>query len=334
MKVLHLPYGAGIASLSEALREIGVHAESCSFYSTNTYNDLADYKLDLDRLSKVKKEEKLKQFFEHAKKTYDVFHFHFGETFHPMFLDVKELNEKGKKVVVHHRGSEVRRLSIARRNNPDVVVKKDWSEQRIKKRLQTLSKYVKVAIVNDLELVQYVTDNYERVEVVPHALNHHKISPAFPNENDVPMIVHAPSHQEIKGTTEIEAAIRRLRDEGYELNYQRLEHKTREEVVRELAEATIVIDQLKIGTYANLTMEAMASGKPVICFIHEQYRKSYPNQLPIVQATIDTIYDVLLDLLRRQSEWAQIGQQSRNYVEQFHSYPVVANKLKKIYETL
>ncbi|GAK00996.1 glycosyltransferase family 1 protein [Geomicrobium sp. JCM 19055] len=251
-----------------------------------------------------------------------------------MFLDVKELNEKGKKVVVHHRGSEVRMLSIARRNNPDVVVKKDWSEQRIKKRLQTLSKYVKVAIVNDLELVQYVTDYYERVEVVPHALNHQKIRPVFPNENDVPMIVHAPSHQEIKGTAEIEAAIRRLRDEGYELHYRRLEHKAREEVVKELAKATIVIDQLKIGTYANLTMEAMASGKPVICFIHEPYRKSYPNQLPIVQATIDTIYDVLLDLLRRQSEWAQIGQLSRNYVEQFHSYQVVANKLKKIYETL
>ncbi|EZH66969.1 hypothetical protein DH09_03235 [Bacillaceae bacterium JMAK1] len=334
MKVLHLPYGAGIVSLSEALREHGVHADSCSFYSTNTYNYLADYKLDLDLLTKDKKEEKLKQFFEYAKETYDVFHFHFGETFHPMFLDVKELNEKGKKVLVHHRGSEVRRRSIAQRVNPDVVVKKDWSEQRIKKRLRALSKYVKVAIVNDVELIPYVSDYYERVEVVPHALNHQRISPVFPSEKAVPTIVHAPSHQEIKGTAEIEAAIRRLREQGHKFNYRRLEHKTHEELLSEVLEATIVIDQLKIGTYANLTMEAMASGKPVICFIHEQFRNSYPKQLPIVEATTETIHDVILDLLVHQEKWATIGQQSRMYVEQFHSYPIIAKQLKQIYETL
>src|SRR5690606_9240118 len=113
MRVIHLPYGIGICVLSQALRKHGIDAVSCSL-KHNRYAYLADLQKGFDQLPAGKETAQRKAFFAEAINTYDIFHFHFGETFFPDRRDVPLLAREGKKMVVHHRGSEARILSKAR----------------------------------------------------------------------------------------------------------------------------------------------------------------------------------------------------------------------------
>ncbi|GAK00997.1 hypothetical protein JCM19055_4134 [Geomicrobium sp. JCM 19055] len=50
--------------------------------------------------------------------------------------------------------------------------------------------------------------------------------------------------------------------------------------------ATVVIDQLRIGSYANLTMESMALGKPVICYVREDLVSKFPGNCRLSTQTL------------------------------------------------
>ncbi|MFE0625072.1 glycosyltransferase family 4 protein [Priestia aryabhattai] len=335
MKILHLPYGAGISILSRSLRNQGVDSVSCSFNSSNYYDYLADVRLNLNEYPPEEREEIRKNFFEKSMEKYDIFHFHFGETFYHDKRDLKELTKKGKKIIVHHRGSEVRRLSIARSfNNPYIRVKRTWSEKIICKNLSYLSSYVDRAIVNDHELLPYVEPYYKKTHIVPHAIDINQFKAHYPLTNDKPLIVHAPSHKEIKGTQFVLKTIKRLKNEGVDFTFKLIENLPHSEALKLYQNATIVIDQLRIGSYANLSLEAMAMGKPVICYIRKDLVDKYPSELPIVNANPDTIYKILKNLLNRPQEWKGLGKQGRQYIEKYHSLEVIAKQLISIYSEL
>jgi len=332
--VLHLPYGIGIGVLSRALRARGVDAVSCSLRS-HRYAYMADIRMHLDEYAYKTGKRMRQAFFEEALETYDLFHFHFGETFFPDKRDLKIIAERGKKMVVHHRGSEARMLSVAKRfGNPYVRVKRTWPEMKIRMNLDRLSAYIEHAIVPDRELLPYVAPFYQHVHIVPYAIDTESLVPAYPAPDAPPLVVHAPSHREIKGTEFILSSVDRLRKEGVRFEFRLIERMPHPQAQRLYRDATIVIDQLRIGSYANLSMEAMALGKPVICYIREDLRSSFPPELPIVSADPDTIYETLRDLLRQPERWAALGMQGRAYVERYHGMDRVARQLVDIYNRL
>ncbi|TLS50852.1 glycosyltransferase [Paenibacillus antri] len=334
MKVLLSPHGIGIGTLAQALREQGMDATACSF-SNDIYAYLSDICLKLNEHPYREREAIRRAFFDEAKRTYDIFHFHFGETLFQDKSDLKILKGLGKKMVVHHNGSDARLLSVARSfDNPHVVVKETWPEERIHANLKLLSTYIDHAIVNDHELVPYVKPYYKHVHVVPYAIDARRISPVYPSPAAEPLVVHAPSHREIKGTEFVIAAVDRLKREGVRFRFKLLENIPHHEVMEWYRQCTIAIDQLRIGTYANLSMEVMAMGKPVICYIRDDLRPTFPPSLPIVSANPDTVYQVLKDLLQRPSDWRALGMQGRRYVEDAHNYRKVAEMLLRIYRQL
>ncbi|MFE0625073.1 glycosyltransferase family 4 protein [Priestia aryabhattai] len=333
MKVLHLPSGSDISMLSQQLRTMGIDATSCSFSSSDIYSYRADVRLNLNDYPPDEKKKKLEAYFKEAMNTYDVFHFHFGKTFNSK-TDLALLKRNQKKLIVHHRGSEVRTFSIASRNNPYVYIKSKWPEETIQKYLKRLSNYIDNAIVPDYELKSYIEPYYKKIHVVPRAINSHEYTPKYPIAETNPIIVHAPSHTEVKGTNYVLAAVDRLEKEGLKFQFKLIENLPHKEALKEYQKATIIIDQLRIGSYANLSMEAMAMGKPVICYIRDDLFNKFPGKLPIVNANPDTIYDVLKDLLNHPERWEDLGKKGRNYVEEYHSVEKVARSLIDIYKTL
>ncbi|MFD0958310.1 glycosyltransferase family protein [Paenibacillus chungangensis] len=266
---------------------------------------------------------------------YDIFHFHFGETFFPDKRDLSVLKKAGKKMIVHHNGSDARMLSVARSySNPYVVVKDTWPESRVHENLKQLSAYIDHAIINDYELLPYIQPYYKKIHVLPYAIDVLQVQPFYPTPHSLPLVVHAPSHREIKGTAFIVAAVQRLWNEGVKFQFQLLENMPRSQVMEMYTQSTIIIDQLRIGTYANLSMEAMAMGKPVICYIRDDLRSTFPPDLPIVSANPNSIYNVLKDLLHRPGDWRKRGIDGRKYVERNHSYKHVGEKLIQIYHQL
>lgn len=335
MKVLHLPYGIGMSTLSQALRKHGIDSTSCSL-RYNRYSYLADIQLYLAHYSQQQAEKIRDEFFEEALDRYDIFHFHFGETFYPDKRDLKILKDHGKKLIVNHRGSEARMLSVARSfQNPYVTVKRSWvNEQKIKDNLSQLSEYIDHAIVNDYELHAYVAPFYKKVHILPHAIDTGKFQPRYPQEGARPLLVHAPTHREIKGSKHIIGAVERLQSEGFDFDFKLIEGMAHAEAIELYEKATLVIDQLLIGAYGHLSVESMAMGKPVVCFIRDDLQSKYPSALPIISANPDTIYSTLKELLNNPGYFKSMGKRSREYVMQNHDLNVIAHKLIKIYEEL
>ena len=87
--------------------------------------------------------------------------------------------------------------------------------------------------------------------------------------------MHAPSAQGYKGTEYVLQAITRL-EKDYEVEFV-LVHDIPHSQTKEIYQrADIIIDQLLTGTYGVFTVEAMALGKPVVCYIREDLKSTYP----------------------------------------------------------
>ncbi|MBM7631564.1 glycosyltransferase family 4 protein [Geomicrobium sediminis] len=333
MKVLHMPSGSDISMLAKQMRALGVDATSASFSSKDLYGYRADRNLNVDQFPPEEKKAKIEQIFQEAMNEFDVFHFHFGKTFNSK-SDIAILKSKGKKMVAHHRGSEVRLLSLAQKNNRFASIKSKWPEETVHKYVRRLSASIDHAIVPDYEMLPYVEPYYKHVHVVLRAIDVSSYTPVYPKETDKPVVVHAPSHHEIKGTPFVLEAVEQLKQEGLDFEFRKIENLSHEEAMKAYQKATVVIDQLRIGSYANLTMESMALGKPVICYVREDLVSKFPGKLPIINANPDTLTSVLRNFLMKNNDWNKIGKESRAYVEQYHHVERIAKQMIDIYKLL
>lgn len=81
--------------------------------------------------------------------------------------------------------------------------------------------------------------------------------------NDVPLIIHAPSDTQIKGTDLIIKVMESLRRQGYQFDFELLKGLKNEVILEKLSKAAIVIDQPG-AVPARFAVEAMASGCVVV----------------------------------------------------------------------
>lgn len=334
MRVLHIPEGGlPMINLCRSLRLQGIDATACHFYA-NRYQFESDVCLNLQDIPKHKRLEKIQKFFKKAIEDYDVFHFHFGGTFFPDKRDLETLHKAGKKMVVHHRGSDARILSVAKEKNPYVRVKNEWTEERIRENLTKLSSYVEHAIALDYEIETYVKDYYKHTHVIPHIIDIYKLKPNYPTIKQNPLVVHAPTKRNLKGTEFVLDAVQKLKNEGMSFEFKLIEGLNHAETMKLLSEADLVIDQLRIGAAGYLTTEAMALGKPVICYIREDLVSKYPEEFPVVNANPANIADVLKDLLHTPAQWKALGVQGRAYVKKYHSATNVIHQYIDVYKKL
>lgn len=264
----------------------------------------------------------------------DIFHFHNGESFIQGFGDLPLIKMSGKKMLMHHWGSDVRNTEITRKLSPYPLPPSYFSDDEIHSRLVTTSTYIDTAIVQDFELVPYVKDYYKNVHVMPLAFDIHNYEPSYPRiDNDNPLLIHAPTNREFKGSEYIEQAIANLKEKE-SFTFKLIEKMSHNEALEIYKEADIIIDQLLVGTYGMLAVEAMAMGKVVVGFIRDDVRNQLPLELPIVNATPDNIQEVLADLINNPKKRNELGQQGRKYVAEYHAANKVVKQLINIYKEL
>ncbi|USO01288.1 MAG: glycosyltransferase [Alphaproteobacteria bacterium] len=146
-------------------------------------------------------------------------------------------------------------------------------------------------------------------------------------------IVHATNHSHFKGTKHLEKAVSILNNSGENINLNIIKNKNHDEVLKEILNADLVFDQILLGAYGRLAIEAMALGKPVMCYLREDFIKLYPqwNQCPIINVNIDNLKDKILEFTSLSVEKRQeIGDESKKYIEKFHSPEYVGEKLNSI----
>jgi glycosyltransferase involved in cell wall biosynthesis len=238
----------------------------------------------------------------------DVFHFYFGWTLLPKFVQFPVLRAARKKSVFHFLGSDIRGKSareLAYRSRADAC------------------------IVGSYDAIRWVPE----AEVVPPGIDLRGIVPSPATARERPVVLHAPSSRKRKGTEHVVAAC-----EGLEVDLVILEGLHHDEAFRRYAEADIVVDQLNAGWYGILAIEAMALGKPVLTFLHEEAvrrtEEAFGVAVPLVAVTKETLRDRLAELAQAPDDRARIGAASRAYVERVHDADHIADRLIEIYSRL
>lgn len=186
-------------------------------------------------------------------------------------------------------------------------------------------------IISAIDHVEYL----ERVDELFHmrCVNTDNLIPLYRTQNKIPIIVHAPNHRLLKGTEYLIRAVDELKGEGIRCELKILERLSHKEVVQEITNADIVADQFLIGAYARFAIEAMALGKPVLCYLREDLFRLNPiwNECPIINANPDNLKNKLKDLiLMTQDELSKIGFMGRTFIERYHSINYVTKKLEEI----
>jgi glycosyltransferase involved in cell wall biosynthesis len=238
----------------------------------------------------------------------DVFHFYFGLTLVPPSLQFPILRAARKKCVFHYLGSDIRG------KRPDEL---------------TDGKRAGAEIVGSYAALRWVPEAH----VVPPGLDLRPFTPRPPSNNPRPVVVHAPSNRDKKGTRYVIEACEQL---PVELDI--VEGVNHEEARERYARADIVVDQLNAGWHGVFALEAMALGKPVLARLDpqtvDQSAEGYGIRVPIVPATKDDLVEALRPLVESPALRRELGAASRAYVEQVHDIDHVADRLLAIYAAL
>jgi glycosyltransferase involved in cell wall biosynthesis len=238
----------------------------------------------------------------------DVFHFYFGLTLIPKSVQFPLLRALRKKSVFHYLGSDIRGKT------PEQLA---------------YGKRADAEIVGSYDAIRWVPEAH----VVPPGLDLRPFTPVPPSDNPRPLVVHAPSNREKKGTAWVIEACAQL-----PVDLDVVEGVPHDVARARYARADIVVDQLNAGWHGVFALESMALGKPVVTYLKpdvvDRSAEGYGIRLPIVPASKETLVDALRPLVENPTLRREIGAASRAYVEQVHDIDRVADRLVAIYAGL
>ena len=150
-----------------------------------------------------------------------------------------------------------------------------------------------------------------------------------------------PNNRNIKCTHIYVPLIERLKREGYKVELLFYSNVPNKDIRFYQVQADIVVDMLTFGWFGATGREAMMLGKPYVCFIRPEWLETmrqeipeYVDELPVVSATPDTVYDVLKDLILHPEKRMDIGRRSRDFAVKWHSAEAGAKHFDRIYADL
>jgi glycosyltransferase involved in cell wall biosynthesis len=308
VRVTHCPVNtAGIPWTNvQALRTRGIEAQLVVF---NRYKLHPEADIDLERSGGLLRQQatQWRAFAQLAGKT-DIFHFYFGLTLLPKSVQFPLLRALGKRSVMHFLGSDIRGRSPA---------ELAWAQR------------AGARVVGSYDAARWVPDAH----VIPPGIDVRAIEPAPPTNRDRPVVLHAPSSRAKKGTEHVVAACKEL-DVELEI-VEGLDHR---EAFERYRNADVIVDQLNAGWYGVFAIEAMALGKPVVTFLHDEAvqktKEAFGVDVPIVNATAETLAGALRPLVASAEERRRVGQASRAYVEEVHDLERMTDRLLALYADL
>jgi Glycosyl transferases group 1 len=161
--------------------------------------------------------------------------------------------------------------------------------------------------------------------------------PPSPSQEDrVVTVVHSPNHRHYKGTRFLLDAVETLKAEGVPIELVVIERLTNAEARRIYQQSDVVADQFLIGAYALLAIEAMALGKPVLCYLNPHFEPFHPEwrECPIISANPDTLVEQLRRVVEDADLRREAGRRGSEYVRKYHSLESVGARMDGIYRRL
>jgi hypothetical protein len=272
----------------------------------------------------------------------DIIHWYSGAFSLPRGLDLTIVKRFGKPGVVEWQGAEIRIPEVEFQDNPyyaaafhqgyeyretESLARSRWQQARFGR--------VGFVCLAPIGMLQYIQrDIFPEVHVLPRRLMLSDYSPAFPDAKVTkPIVVHMPTAPVAKGTAVVLRAVESLQAKC-DFEFHLIQGMSRSQAMELMRSADILLDQFVLGDFGSASLEAMALGKPVACYLKPSLASLYPRDLPIVNATQEELEAALMQLIQDGKLRHELGRRGRLYVEKYHDAVQVVGQLKNIYEGL
>tara|TARA_B100000029_G_scaffold131734_1_gene125532 strand:- start:1299 stop:2387 length:1089 start_codon:yes stop_codon:yes gene_type:complete len=239
---------------------------------------------------------------------FDVVHFESGSDFLKNEFFVKELYKKGKKIIAHYHGEDLRSRGVM----PSID---SLSHQNLTNEVDLLEKHPNIEYL----FLPYYTSQF---------------SPK--NElNEKIRVAHAPTNRFYKGSNKIISICETLASEGL-IQFDLIENLPHEVALDRKSKSDIFIDQIgdKGGWgYGMNSVESLSMGICTLTEMNEKYNSFIPDH-PFVNVNGNNLGHVLGNLAQDRQEISAKGKEGRNWVVANHDTNHVAEKLYDYYRTL
>jgi hypothetical protein len=238
--------------------------------------------------------------------------------------DIRVLRKAGLRVALISHGSDLRIPSRHAEMYPDSPFRDtSWESVAILQRIAThnarlLNTFAGHTFVSTLDLLDYAP----RAVWCPGVIDVDAWrTETVPLERSVPVVVHAPSKGQFKGSHLIDPIMAALDRRGI-VRYRRVHRAEPAEMPGIYRDADIVIDQFTMGLYGVAACEAMASGRVVLSFVGDRVRARVRTltgrELPIVETTPATLVGVIEGILDDRDGAQHMASAGLPYVRDHH----------------
>jgi glycosyltransferase involved in cell wall biosynthesis len=367
LRVLHAPglVGGHAAGLAVAERAIGLDSR-CVAFQASPYGYPHDETLWNAGDPVLRRELARWRLLARAVSSYDVVHFNFGATLMPepaderpppagpvrrlsrglyrlyagacALADLPLLKRAGKAVFVTFQGDDARQgdycrahfdIHFAHEVGPGYYT--PAADARKRETIAAFDRYADGIYGLNPDLLHVLP---RRAAFLPYAsVDPRALRPAGyrPGSRPRPVVAHAPSHRDVKGTRYLVEAAQRLKAEGVELDLVLVEGVSHAEALKLYESADFAVDQLLAGWYGGFAVEMMALGRPVIGYVREGDLGFIPPpmraELPVIRAEPGTIYEALKATVAGRDRLAAAGARARAYAERWHDPVAIARRL-------
>jgi hypothetical protein len=320
LRILHAPgdVGGHAYGLSRGERALG-HRSDVAVLAAGPYGYGADIRVELTGAPATRRLVTRAAFVRRAVRDYDIVHLNVGQPIVALrrgglvLSELPLLRRAGKTVVVTFQGCDVRPQAACACTSPVCAAQDPGRGPNAR---HMLAHADRVYHLNpDLRHWLPGSRFLPYANVDPSAV---EFSPG-PGEAEL-VVAHAPTRREVKGTAHVIAAVDALRAEGVPVRLDLIEGVQRTEVLDRLRAADVVVDQLRLGWYGGLAVEAMALGRPVLVNIREDAPEDNPfgAALPVVRTDAERLRDDLRALAGDRERVARLGREGRAFVEATH----------------
>jgi hypothetical protein len=352
MRVLHLPtvVGGMAWGLAQGEKKLGLDSQVLV-----TSNLRMNYPYDTSLHWEKKRAlgvflSSLKAFWEHRRR-FDVYHFNFGST----LVDFRRLGihhwdlpfyGKGRKVFTYN-GCDARqkyktmtRTEIAACHEPGCYGDMCASGARDKmreRRIRKVSRYAHHLFAVNPDLLHFLPESFSSFLPYCVATWDEIPAPRYQINREI-TVVHAPTDRAAKGTNTILAALEHLKQK-YPLRIVLVENRSHTEALDMYRQADLVIDQLLVGWYGSVAVEAMKMGKPVAVYIREEDLSFIPEPMAkdlreaVIQIDPFSMEAVLEEYLQNPKLLSLKSEAGQAYVHRWHDPLYVASLTKAVYES-
>ncbi len=354
MKILHLPnaVGGNAWGLAQAERALGLDSTVLYAYP-NPFSYPADIEPSMNTKNKPQYFYQMAKLFLNIKNNYDIFHFNYGSSllhfprFHLHHLELPFYPETTKKFVTYN-GCDARqkypttaRCVISACAEPDCyggICNPEKMDKIKQSGIKKMACHVNHIWALNPDLLYFLPR--EKSSFLPYTVNSDAItySPSDYTKKAL-HIVHAPTDRQAKGTDYVIKALESIKKKyGKDVLVSLIENVSHDEALQWYRTADLIVDQLLIGWYGGIAVEALSMGKPVICRIERKDLHFLPRQMAhgvqkaFIEAEPETIETVISNCIENRTLLKDKAEAGYDYVRRWHNPQHVAAITRAYYE--